>query len=182
MARKVKPKRGRPRTHPLKQGDRPQLAFAVSWELMMKIRDSQAKSGRTQSGEVEHILAQHFLTSDPMARHHGANAPLLETIADAADTASRLGESLAAGEGSDQDDTRIYSGVLEAIRLTITWNDPGIDVKIVNPQHINGGVLTWETLPIHAAWIAYTRAASDHKRLAAFKAIDAKFDRKKRSP
>ncbi len=182
MARQVTPTTGRPRSHALKPGFRPQLAFTITSEMMAQIRAAQAKSGRSQSAECEHIIRQHFLTPDPMVRLHGANAPLLTIIADAADTARLLGESLAAGEGCNQDDPRIYSAVLEAMRITIAWHDPGNDVKIVNPQHVNGGALTWETVPLHASWIAYNHASADPKRLAALKAIDAKFQRKKRTP
>jgi hypothetical protein len=172
---------GRPRSHAIKPGFRPQLAFKIPSELLLKIREAQAKSARTQSAECEHILTQHFLTPDPMARHHGANGPLLTIIANAADAARRLGESLAAGEGSDLDDIRIYSAILNTMRTTIAWTDPASGEKVINPQHVNGGALTWATVHLHASWIAYNYASADPKWLAAFKAIDAKFQKHKRT-
>jgi hypothetical protein len=60
MRRKVTPKAGRPRSHPLKPGFRPQLAHTITSELMAKIRGALAMSGRSQSAEVEHRLEQSF--------------------------------------------------------------------------------------------------------------------------
>ena len=58
---------------------------------------------------------------------YGKNAALVETMADAADAARRLGESLAAGEGSDQDDAR---------RLAIELTDEGRHVTDLISQRI----------------------------------------------
>ena len=118
------------------------------------------------SGECDHRILRTFIEDDLMGQRHGANALLISAIADAAETARHLGEALAAGEGSDQDDTRIYSAIIEAVRTTVTWLDPDSEGKIVNPQHIGRGALTWETLPAHASWAAYNRASSDPHRLA----------------
>lgn len=60
MPRKATAKTGRPRTHALKPGFRPQLAFNITAELMGKIRAAQAMSGRSQSAECEHRIERSF--------------------------------------------------------------------------------------------------------------------------
>jgi hypothetical protein len=89
MGQKPAPKRGRPRTHALKPGFRPQLAYAVSSEVMAKIRAAQALSGRTQSGECEYRLGHSFdaetmLTNVNELRFGEEIATMSEMMAEAA--------------------------------------------------------------------------------------------------
>ena len=67
MGRKVTPATGRPRSHALEPGFRPQLAFNITSELMGKIRGAQALSGRSQSAECEHRLEQSFHSGNMLA-------------------------------------------------------------------------------------------------------------------
>src|SRR5262249_19862243 len=114
---------------------------------------------------------------------YGANAALIETLGDAAAAAEHLGENLAVRDDLDRNDAevRIYGAVRATVHLIAAWTDPASEGQIINPRLVEGGALTWATLLPHAAWAAYHRAASDPKRLAAFKAIDAKFQKKQRT-
>lgn len=181
---KVIPKEGRPRTHALhKEGFRPQLAFTITSQLMDSVREAQAGSGRSQSAECEHRLARTFIEDDLMTQRYGPNGALMSVIADAAETARILGETLCTGSNSDQEAVNLYSAIIEAVRLTLKWHDPASDGRIYNPRYVGDGALTWETLPHHAAWAAYARASNNQgsndpaERLAAFKQITAAYDR-----
>lgn len=181
---KVTPKEGRPRTHALhKDGFRPQLAFTITSQLMDRVREAQAGSGRSQSAECEHRLARTFLEDDLMKQRYGPNGALMSVIADAAETARTLGETLCTGSDSDQEAVNLYSAIIEAVRLTLKWNDPASDGKIYNPRHVGDGAVTWDTLPHHAAWAAYVRVLQHSgsndpfERLLAFKQITAAYDR-----
>jgi hypothetical protein len=52
--------RGRPRTRERGPGLRPQLAFAVTHDLMEKIAEARRQSGRSQSAECEYRLERSF--------------------------------------------------------------------------------------------------------------------------
>src|SRR5262249_36488798 len=59
--KKTTPKKaGRPRSHAIGPGFRPQLGFTITSELMGKIRAAQTVSGRSQSAECEHRLERSF--------------------------------------------------------------------------------------------------------------------------
>jgi hypothetical protein len=180
---------GRPRRHKYAKGERVPLSLRVRPEIKALIDRASAAAGRSQSAEVEHRLEQSMHTErlllDAIAFRYGkrlAVGTMIEAIADAAQTVRTLGEALAAGEGLDQDDAdlRIYSAIIEAVRLAVAWHDPASTGRILNPQHVDGGRLTWDTLPNHAAWAAYNRASADPDRLLAFKAITEKFDAKQK--
>ena len=165
---------------PAPKVDRVQLSFQVDAPQMERIRAATIPSGRSISGECIHRITQTLLEGDAMDRRYGRDALMMSVIADGAETARHLAESLAASEGSDHDDPRIERAVMEAMRTAIAWHDPFSEQKITNPQHIDGGVLSWATVALHAVWAVGLRVTSDPRRLAAFKARDAKF-RKKRS-
>jgi hypothetical protein len=178
MGRKVTPKTGRPRSHALKPGFRPQLAFGITSELMGKIREAQAVSGRTQSAECEHRLERSFqreqLLDDVITLRYGKQlGTLIETIAYAAQAASFWGNALADREQDQaerrrQTDPRIYPAVLEAVRLVLRLFDPANDMPVIRPK---SAVPTWGTLAAIAAIDAYDRACRDPQQRAVLKVL-----------
>lgn len=193
MGRKVIPTTGRPRAHALKPGFRPQLAFNITSELMGKIRAAQAKTGRSQSAEVEHRLERSFqredLLEDVITLRYGKLAgALIETIADVMQTATLWGNALVNREQKQaadwrQDDPRIYVTTLKAVHRLLDMLDPANDGP---PSRPPSGPLTWEkpvtweTLADIAAAEAYYRASLDPRRRDAFKALGADLSKMKR--
>ncbi|SEP47887.1 hypothetical protein SAMN02990966_06924 [Rhodospirillales bacterium URHD0017] len=187
MGRKVTPTTGRPRSHALEPGFRPQLAFNITSELMSKIREAQASSGRSQSAEVEHRLERSFqreqLLDGVIALRYGPQlGALIETIADAAQLASLWGNALADREqgqvaGKRKEDPRIYAATLDAVRLVLRMFDPANEGPVVRPKP---GPPTWDTLADIAAVAAYDRASLDSQRREAFKALGADASKVKR--
>ncbi len=51
---------GRPRAQAIEPGDRPQLSFRVTADLMDKLAAARRQSGRSQAAECEHRLARSF--------------------------------------------------------------------------------------------------------------------------
>ena len=196
MGRQVTPTTGRPRSHALKPGFRPQLAFTITSELMAKIRGAQMMSGRSQSAECEHRLERSFHSEAMLAeaaelRFGEEIATLSEMTGEAAAFIRLWGNALVNDElletprpGADK---QLSPGLAEPrIRAAMVEAACSVAKLFEKPDRtlptMPAGKITWDNLVESAVIAARDRALHRlQNRRDAFKAIDAQFQRKKRT-
>jgi hypothetical protein len=193
MGQKVTPKRGRPRTHALKPGFRPQLAFAVSSEVMAKIRAAQALSGRTQSAECEYRLEQSFhaqaVLMDANELRFGEEiATLSEMTAEAAAFIRLWGNALVNDEllktGPRPGADKLSPGLAEPrIRAAMVEAACAVAKLFESPDRtlptMPAAKITWDNLVECAVIAARDRALYRlQNRQDAFKAFDTNFQKR----
>lgn len=169
-------KQGRPRTRELKPGFRPPIAANVSADLLAKLQEARARSGRTQSGEIEHRLERTFDREDlivalanddligaALARRFGKPlGPVLMALGDLGQRVERLVEGLEDPDregGSPLLTKRGHDAFASAVAELLQALTPGEGFSTAT---VGQGV-TWETVAAEAAQISRMHLMTKHR-------------------